>query len=250
MKKIFILFLLLSLVMLPVFAQQTEKKDVIYLKNGDKYIGGVVLKTDKVVMIQTSDGKRFQFQPAEIKEIKKEEINPNEKSVQSVENSENFAGLFQLSGGFSNIKGAIGSSPGLDLSLAFGAKSIFKKNIFLGIGGGYENIFDTKNNRNLSFLPVFVQMKSVFVEKNISPALNIKLGYAFPLQKSYSGGILLHTSGGISIKTTENSNIFVGLQLQLQQTYGEITETLSQGTFTTNGNGNITNFGITTAFIF
>ncbi len=250
MKKILVFFVLLSFVCLPIFSQQPILKDVIYLKNGEKYIGEIVLRNEQIVMIQTIEGSKFQFQASEISEIKQEDIKPGEKSGQIYSQSGNFAGFFQLSGGFSSIKGAVTATPSVDLSLAFGTKKAFGKDIFLGGGAGFENIFDIKNDRNLSFLPLFLQINNNFSKNNISPATNIKLGYAFPLQKSYSGGLYLHTSGGISIKTTENSNIYLGLHVQMQPTYGNVTEILPQGAFTSKSNAVVSNFGITTAFIF
>lgn len=250
MKKTVVVFILLSFVCLPIFSQQPILRDVIYLKNGEKYIGEIVLKTEQIIMIQTIEGKKFQFQTAEISEIKQEDVKPGEKSGQVYNPSGNFAGLFQLSGGLSSIKGAVTTSPTVDLSLAFGTKKAFGKNLFLGGGAGFKNIIDGNNQRSLSFLPLFVQIKNIYSDKNVSPATNIKLGYAFPLQKSYSGGLYLYTSGGISIKTTENSNIYFGLHVQLQSTYGNITETLPQGTFTSKSNAVISDFGITTAFVF
>ena len=242
--------MLLSLVCFPVFSQQPATKDVIYLKNGEKYIGDIVLKTEQIVMLQTSDGKRYQFQITDIKELRQENVKPDEKVGTVYESRGNFAGLIQLNGGISSIKGSTETSPFAGVSLAFGARKVFKKPIFLGAGAGYENIFDSKNSRNIGFIPVFVQMKNNYSDKAFSPASNLKIGYALPLQKEYSGGLFFHVSGGISYMITPESSVFAGLYFQAQQTYGNVTETLSQGAFTSKSNAILTTFGVSTAFIF
>ena len=52
----------------PVFGQQNSS-DVIYLKNGEKYIGKIILNNEQIVMLETEGGKKYQFQTSEIKEI-------------------------------------------------------------------------------------------------------------------------------------------------------------------------------------
>lgn len=248
MRKAFSIVIFVLLFCSPILGQQ-KLNDVIYLKNGEKHVGKITLQNEQIVMLETNDGKRFQFQTSDIDKITQEEF-VNSGAGYQEGNQGSFAGLFQLSGGLSTLKGALATRPSTDFSLAFGTKKAFEKDIFLGLGAGFENVFDGNNHQNISFLPLFAQIKNVFSSKKISPATNVKFGYAFPLQKSYSGGLYLHTSGGASIKTTENSNIYFGLYFQLQQTYGNIAETLPQGIFTSKSDAVINNFGILTAFIF
>lgn len=233
---------------LQVFSQQPAQEDVIYLKNGEKYNGEIVLKTDEIVMLKTHDGKRFQFQLSEIKEISKENVKMEEVGENVPKG--NFAGLLQVNGGISSIKGGISSSPSINASLAFGSKNAFHSSTFLGVGVGYETIFVAQENETLSFLPLFIQIKSILNDKKLSPAVNLKTGYAFHLQNEYKGGLFIHISGGLNYKVTEGSDLYFGLFCQTQRTYGSITETFPQGTFTSKTNGLINSVGLTTAFTF
>lgn len=248
MKKKYSIILAILFFCIPIFGQQ-KTTDVIYLKNGDKYTGKIVFKNEEVIMLETNDGKRFQFQTSEIKETTQEEATSNESQTQTY-NKGNLVGLLQLDGGTSAIKGGIKTSPMVDLSLAFGSKKVLGKNMFLGVGGGFENIFDSSNKRSISFLPIFAQMKNTFSERNNSPALNLKLGYAFPLQQDYRGGLYFYTSGGINLKNTESSNIYLGLYVKIQSTSGKISETFQQDTFTSVSNAVITSIGVSTAITF
>lgn len=248
MKKIYSTIIVILFFCIPTFGQQ-KLSDVIYLKNSEKYIGKIILKTKDIVMIEVEDGKRFQIPTSDILEIKQGELK-NDEQKQTPHKNENFAGLLQFSGDISSLKGAINPSPSVDMSASLGSKKAFGKNIFLGLGGGLETIFDGKGQRVLGYFPLFAHIKTIYSEKNISPATNIKLGYAVPFQKSYSGGLFLNTSGGISFKNSEKTNTYLGLYIKLQSTSGNISENTPQGDFTSKSNGIITSFGIATAFIF
>ncbi|MGC3978762.1 MAG: hypothetical protein QM751_11355 [Paludibacteraceae bacterium] len=246
MKRLFIFFILLSSVGLSIVAQQPAREDVIYLKNGEKYSGKITLRTEQVIMIQLKNGSYFQIQLSDIKEITQEEIVPNSLNKDNNNLAKgNFAGLVQLGGCVSNIKGAISNSPGIDASLAFGAKKLFNRPVFLGLGAGVEY----KNNRVVNFAPVFMQLKNNYTDNTFSPATSVKIGYALPLQKDYSGGVFLNVAGGVSYKTSSASTFFAGAYVQIQQTEGDITETLPQGKFISKGNATLNSVGIITSLI-
>ena len=76
MRKTVVTILILLLSVAASFAQEAAPKDIIVLRNGDRLTGVIVLQTDETVMIQTDDGKRFQFQIGEIERIEQEKINP------------------------------------------------------------------------------------------------------------------------------------------------------------------------------
>ena len=52
---------------------QKANEDVIWLKNGEKYTGEIVLRNADIVMLKTADGKQFQFQVSEIEKITQQE---------------------------------------------------------------------------------------------------------------------------------------------------------------------------------
>ena len=77
MRKTVVTILILLLSVAASFAQEAAPKDIIVLRNGDRLTGVIVLQTDETVMIQTDDGKRFQFQIGEIERIEQEKIKSN-----------------------------------------------------------------------------------------------------------------------------------------------------------------------------
>lgn len=247
MKKSVAIIIFLFIVCFPI-AGKEKIYDVIYLKTGEKYIGEIVLHTEQVVMIQTYNGKKYQFLPSEISEIKKESLFNG--SEQTNEFDGNIVALLQLGGGISTIKGAFNSQPHSAISISLGNKNTFGKNLYVGAGIGYNTIFDSFSEKTLSFLPAFIQFKNIFSNTTISPSTNVKFGYAFPLQSYYSGGVFLNTSAGLNIQTTQKTNIFIGINVQWQYTYGNISEEIFQNTYTSKNNAVMSSYGITTAFVF
>ncbi len=231
---------------------QKANEDVIWLKNGEKYAGEIVLKNTEVVMLKMANGKQFQFQLVDVEKITQQErivpktpAKPNEQY-----SSGNLALMAQAGAGFSTVTGGFKALFTPDISLAFGTRNAFGKRTFLGVGAGYETVLVSKTGSSYSFLPVFVQIQSDFGKSTVKPALNLKAGYAFHLQNAYKGGLLFQISGGAAYSLTPKSSVYLGLFGRLQGTRGTITETLPQGDFTTKSNAVIRTFGLTTAFIF
>ncbi|HOO18887.1 MAG TPA: hypothetical protein PK296_01715, partial [Paludibacteraceae bacterium] len=61
-------FIFLSLLNL---SAQEIVHDKLILKSGDIYVGEIILKNDEIVILQTTDGTRYQFPFSDIKEISK-----------------------------------------------------------------------------------------------------------------------------------------------------------------------------------
>lgn len=226
---------------LPIYAQQSVEKDVIFLKSGEKYSGIIVLKTDKMLMLKMDDGQRFQFELSNIEKIKKEiPVIQEQKSENNAYNSTDIVERIGVCGGLETIKRGINTSPFAGMSLAIGTKDAFNSNTFLGVGTGYETNFATQNNEKISFVPLFIEVNHSFLDKNFTPALDLKIGHKFSLQQSYKGGLFIAVSGGINLK----SAYYIGLFIDLQKTYGNVTETFSMGDFTSSSNTIIYKYGI------
>lgn len=251
MKRILGFLIAMLFVSFSLHAQKANE-DVIWLKNGEKYTGEIVLRNADIVMLKTADGKQFQFQVSEIEKITQQERKaekvaekPDEKHTAG-----SLALMLQGGGGVSALTGGFGASFTPDVSLAFGTRNAFGKHIFLGAGVGYETVLVSASKSSYAFLPVFVQLQSDFGNAVLKPALNVKTGYAFHLQDNYKGGLFLQISGGANYQITQKSSVYFGLFARLQRTNGSVTETLPQGDFTAKSNAVIRTFGLTTAFIF
>ncbi len=249
MKRITIILSFCLLVSLSGFAQQTATQSVITLKTGERYRGEIVLRTDDIVMLKTGDGKRYQFQTAEIEKIRQETIreiqvdNDEHKIVKNL-----FGGIISLNGGVASASGAISISPSTNISLAMGSRNAFRTGAFLGLGIGLETIF-AKNN-TFNYMPVFIQIHSHIPKISKNLACGIKTGYDFALNKVYKGGPMAEITGGLNYPLTDASGLFFGLYGQIRQINGQVTETTPWGKFTGTNNAALYNLGLKASFLF
>ncbi|MDD5184893.1 MAG: hypothetical protein PHS84_06480 [Paludibacter sp.] len=231
-------------------AQGNSVQDKITLKTGEIYVGKIVLKTNDMIMLNTIDGTRYQFQLSEIEKMETE-TKPNTSKVDKPDsiktttyNYGNFGGLVELSGGISNAKNSFGWSPNTQLSLIFGNKNLLGKNLFGGIGIGYNYTFLATSTKSIEFLPLFVHIRSSLKNKRTSPYFGMDIGYAFALNTGNSGGSLIKISAGLSHKISLKTIFFAGIYAGVQTFSGILTETNSLGSFTYTGETSMNNLGL------
>ncbi len=164
MKKLMVLFIMLTIITLPLSAQRT--KDALYLKNGSIIYGKLLEVSENNYRIQTSDGSLFNYRSDEVAKFIKE-------SPQVVGRRSDGVGM-ALEAGL-----LIGSqSSELEAPFSFNILVNYTagtKNI-LGIGSGVEYLGST-------FSPIFLEYKRLFNEKRATP-------FVF-----FRGGALIHTGG-------------------------------------------------------
>jgi len=164
MKKLMVLFIMLTIITLPLSAQRT--KDALYLKNGSIIYGKLLEVSENNYRIQTSDGSLFNYGSDEVAKFIKE-------SPQVVGRRSDGVGM-ALEAGL-----LIGSqSSELEAPFSFNILVNYTagtKNI-LGIGSGVEYLGST-------FSPLFLEYKRLFNEKRATP-------FVF-----FRGGALIHTGG-------------------------------------------------------
>jgi hypothetical protein len=164
MKKLMVLFIMLTIITLPLSAQRT--KDALYLKNGSIIYGKLLEVSENNYRIQTSDGSFFNYRSDEVAKFIKE-------SPQVVGRRSDGVGM-ALEAGL-----LIGSqSSELEAPFSFNILVNYTagtKNI-LGIGSGVEYLGST-------FSPLFLEYKRLFNEKRATP-------FVF-----FRGGALIHTGG-------------------------------------------------------
>jgi hypothetical protein len=164
MKKLMVLFIMLTIITLPLSAQRT--KDALYLKNGSIIYGKLLEVSENNYRIQTSDGSLFNYRSDEVAKFIKE-------SPQVVGRRSDGVGM-ALEAGL-----LIGSqSSELEAPFSFNILVNYTagtKNI-LGIGSGVEYLGST-------FSPLFLEYKRLFNEKRATP-------FVF-----FRGGALIHTGG-------------------------------------------------------
>lgn len=226
-------FIFLSLLNL---SAQEIVHDKLILKSGDIYVGEIILKTDEVVILQTTDGTRYQFPFSDIKEISKSaDIFPTENISSNNDTlSFPFCAFLEFTGGVAQAKNKFDLSPNSQITLIFGKKQLFNKGFFIGGGIGYNNTSLEENN-SLNFLPIFIRLEDIPIKKRLSPYMTLDAGYAFALASDYSGGTMTKISGGITYKLTYKTIVFSGIYAGIQNFKGLLTETNANGTFSYEG---------------
>ncbi|MBP1664569.1 MAG: hypothetical protein H6Q19_1709 [Bacteroidetes bacterium] len=246
MKQITIFLLFLLFLAMATFAQQTVVVSVITLKTGEKYRGEIVVRNDKILMLKTEDGKRYQFWINEIEKIKQEPATVSKSDNVQVEKQKNmFGGMLSLDAGLCSAPGAIASSPVTNISVALGTHRTLGTNAFLGIGSGIETVF-TKNTV-LSYMPLFIGIHNDFGKVF---ACGLKTGYDFALNKLYKGGPMAEITGGIRYRLTDTAGMYFGLFGQIRQINGPVTEKTSWGDFTGINNDALYNLGLKASYTF
>lgn len=240
---ILVIFILGSLF---VNAQDAVQKDKITLNSGEVYIGEILVQNTEMIMLRSADGTRYQFQLSEIKKVEKELVpiisiaNPIDHNLTSV----SFSGVFELSGGVTYAKNCIETSPNAQLALIFGNKNAFQKNLFLGLGIGFNNAFVSSNSTSIAFLPMFLRLQSTLTKSRTAPFVGMDAGYAFALSQGFGGGTLVKVTAGISHRINYKTFLIAGVYARVNAISGNLTETNDLGTFSYYGSTTMTSAGV------
>ena len=235
--------------------QEFVNTNRITLNSGAVYSGEIVVKTNEMVMIKTSGGKRYQFQLSEVKKIEKVSANDISSQPDKTENTLSekatvFCGDIEFSGGLLNTPNAFKSAPNTEISMIFGNKNVSKKDFYVGIGAAYGLIFLTSTGNPINYLPVFLRLQSNLIKARTAPFVGIDAGYCFVLSSGLSGGPTLKLSLGICHQTGYKSDIYAGVFGGLTAVSTRISETNELGTFSYSGNTTMTNLGMKFGFHF
>ena len=255
MKQLYFLIFCLF-ISIQVWGQGSSIQSKITLNTGVVFTGEIVIKTNEMVMIKTSGGKRYQFLLSEIKKIEnisdyENSDKPNKANNFSIENTAVFCGNIEFSGAVVSASNSFKSSPGVDLSMVFGnKKNLLSKNVFVGIGAGYDMIFLTSSITPISYLPLFIRFQSTLNKSRTAPFLGIDAGYSFGLTSGFGGGPSIKISVGVIHKTGFKSDVYAGVFGGLTSVSTRLTETNELGTFIYTGNTSMTKLGLKLGFHF
>lgn len=248
MKHICILVLAL-LLSFQLFGEEPAHLDRITLNTGEVYVGEIVVKTAEMVMIKAKSGARYQFQLTEVRQIEKmpvtavPETRPTNTITPTLPDG-NFIGQLEFASGISNARFAFAASPNTQVSLTFGNKKVFGKNLFLGLGTGYNHTFIESNSTSLGLIPVFARVQSALNKNRTAPYVGMDAGYAFSTNPNYGGGTFIKISLGITHRLNYKTILIAGIYGGLNSISGNLTETNDLGTFTYDGNTMMRNFGM------
>ena len=226
MRQFCILVLTLFL-SLQLWGQKSHTVDKITLKTGDIYIGEIVVKTPDMVMLKAKSGTRYQFQLSEVKTIEKtvDRETSYTESVNSFTPTQaegNFSGLMDVSGGIASAQNIFTSLPNTQVSLAFGNKKVLGKDIFVGVGVGYNVTFIPSGT--IGLIPVFLRIQSILNKEKTAPYISMDAGYSFSSGTDIGGGTLAKISIGIVHRLNYKTSFIAGIYGGLNSVSGNQTD--------------------------
>ncbi|MDR0332749.1 MAG: hypothetical protein LBI15_04725 [Dysgonamonadaceae bacterium] len=178
MRNFLFLFLLLAI---PTLLSAQHFEDVVYLKNGSVIRGVIIEQVPNVsIKIQSREGNIFAYRMDEIERFTKEVITGTRNSGNVRNNNvgerptfnkpRGYMGTIELGSGF--VDGT--DITNVSLSVVNGYR--FLPQFALGLGVGIENFNGYKYTGNS--VPIFLHLRSDFLDRKVSPYIVINYGYA------------------------------------------------------------------------
>ncbi|MDR1415024.1 MAG: hypothetical protein LBI96_04350 [Odoribacteraceae bacterium] len=201
MKKLFVLFLLLS-GGLVVQAQQ-HYRDVVYLKNGSVIRGTIVeLVPDKLIKIEMADQSVFVYQLDEVESFAREAVRGN--NFRRFPGSDHgYAGIVDM--GYGVGAGRYGSDF-IHFTMINGYR--FNPHFLLGVGTGVKFYHEEE----AVLVPFFAHFQATLLDGLVSPYAAASVGYSFNASGDFEGvGLLVNPSVGVHFEVSGNSGINVSV---------------------------------------
>lgn len=200
-----------------VYAQYTG--DVVHLNNGS-FVKGEIIENmvDDFVKIKTVEGEIRLYKYTEIKEITTGLIAVNINPVLYKDPNAGFYTIFDLGFTFAFGNESYYNPVGANMNLVNGFH--INPKYALGVGIGLEGLTE-------AILPAFAEGKYTLKESKFSPEFRLQVGYAFSLDRYYSGS----NKGGILISPligfrnyTRNSGFIFSIGYRFQNLYSKYTD--------------------------
>jgi hypothetical protein len=245
MKKILLISLLIFLGISLTYAQSYE--DVVYLHNGSVIRGLIIEQVpNESVKIQTYDGNIFVYKMSEIQKMAKElddnsnyPQNRRRQTRRQVVRASLSPGYF----GFTDLGFGIGANKAIHLGLDIvnGYRIIPQFAVGIGVGvyryskhtfyDDYDNVIEKVAN-SLS-IPIFLHLRSDFLNGKISPFSAVNIGYNISLLDSRHKGLIFEPGVGVGIEVSPRNrlDISLGYSLMGTQVYDEYYGTNIKGNF-------------------
>lgn len=257
MQKIFSLIIV---AILPLGAMAEE----FVLKNGRHVSGEVIMRNEKVVILQAENGQRFQISvdeivPAEPRDnadyterlaSDKDGLQTDRKGVEKANgdkadgNQRKAMIRFEIGGGAARdggqkIEGGNRWGGSMVADVYFGSRTIKGKEIFIGGGLGYTGLFFPKDpasaQTSYSFLPITAVLRWTLMDKKHAPYVGFQAGYGVALNKAYAGGVNAGFDVGYRYKSPKKASVGLGLYVRMQQANMTAAETIDGTNYTSKG---------------
>jgi len=217
MKKILLLALF---ILASVFyaKAQNNLQDVVYLKNGS-IIRGIIIEQvpNESIKVETRDGNVFVYKIDEIQKIAKEAgraYGGNRSLRQSEFNKpRGYMGLVEIGGGIGF--GGWGADR-VSITMVNGYRVV--PQFAVGIGVGVE-IFSYNDNYVFGYndhhtefaLPIFLHLRSDFIDGKVSPYVAFNAGYNVLLSGGFFDGLMIEPTLGVSFNVGHKNRMTAGV---------------------------------------
>jgi hypothetical protein len=205
MKKTVLLFAL-CVIGFTLSANAQNLTDVVYLKNGS-IIKGVIVEQipNESLKIETRDGNIFFYKMSEIEKLTRETVNNkatnrrNSDYVQSKFNKpQGYLGILEIGGGL-----GVGNWAADRISLNIINGYRFMPQFAIGLGVGLETFMYTVPDWDYGkysdiVIPVFLHLRSDFIDGKVSPYAAFNIGYNILLDGNFFEGLRLEPTLGVS----------------------------------------------------
>lgn len=199
MKKIVLFFALI--VGCSMYSMAQKMQEVVYLKNGS-IIKGVVIEQipGQSLKIRTTDGNTFAYPMAEVEKITKEETKDFQSQSRKTKGYRNFTTLGVT----------IGTGDYGDEAIEVLTSHGYQFNPYFYLGGGLGVSYHT--DWETTFIPIFANARVNFLNANIVPFFDFKIGYS-PFDGT---GLYISPSVGTSFSIGTRSAISCSLGYTFQ----------------------------------
>lgn len=219
MKK-FLLLPVFIFLMFAFNASGQDYEDVVYLKNGSVIRGLIIEQIPSVSLkIQTRDGNIFVYKIDEIEKMTKEQPpvqirSKTHNSEQKFNKSKGYFGLVEI-----GLAPGINNFDGVYDKFRIGATIINGYRIIpqfaVGVGIGFQGYTEYEEMT----IPIFLHLRSDFLNKPISPYLAFNVGYNLSVLGGVYGGLMFEPSLGVGFNIGSRYRINAGLGFAIDKTF-------------------------------
>lgn len=225
---------ILSLLVLSVMSAIA---DVVVLQSGQRVEGKVVVSNTDVVVIETPQGRRFQYLASDIKAVLISETAQEEaKPAQEPDNSgtRKVALRLMADGGICFLPNEhTGGTFGAEA--AVGTSNLAGRRIFLGGSVGYAGMYMKGTTH---FIPIQLVVSVPLLQTANTPEIGMSLGYGIGIKdkkNSFTGSTAGGLTGSLSIgyrwQMSGNKSLLLGLMTRLQQSSIVYAENINNETY-------------------
>ena len=178
-------------------------QEIVHLKNGSIIRGTIIeIIPNESIKIETRDRSIFVYKMDDIERITKEGRQNNSHKTYNIIGYRGFVDIGLTTAGYGyDSRGEFSTSHGYQ----------FDPYLYAGMGTGIHLYGDSR-----ILVPIFADVRYTFMNRTVSPYVNLRTGYSFKLHGDIDGGYYLSPTGGLRIMLRESFalNLAMGYSLQ------------------------------------